>query len=675
MSDAPNPLGSVRVRIPFDRVAADHVEPAIDEWLAYAEAALVAIESSPQPPTYNNVLQELEDATEGLEYAMTIVAHLEAVATTPDLRAAHQAVQPRVAQFYARIPLRSELWQRLQCYAASPAAQALTGARRRHLKQTLKEFRRHGAELDAAGKERLAQIDVALAELCTKFAQHVLDATHDFELVITDESQLAGLPETIRDAAAQSAGNRGQTGWRFTLDGPSYVPVMTYLDDAGLREQMWRAYHTRATSGERNNLPLIQEILKLRTEKASLLGYGDFADFVLEDRMAKSGRRARSFVADLRDRTESSFRAENRALLAFSARDVLRPWDVGYTAEKQRKELYDFDDEALRPYFPADRVIEGMFEVVQRLYGLRIDLTHELSTWHPDVRCYRVIDGDETELGFFYADLHPRESKRDGAWMNGLITGQPRANLARKHVGLICANLNPPVGDKPALLTHNDVETLFHEFGHLMHHMLSTVDIRSMGGSNVAWDFVELPSQIMENWCWERAALDVFSGHWDTGEPIPEDLFQRMHAARTFRAANAMMHQLGLAAADLSLHVDYDPKCDGELLAYANQILQAHTPAPLPSDYAMIASFHHLFGYPVAYAAGYYSYKWAEVLDADAFTKFKSVGVFDREVGDAFRNTILSKGDAADPMDLYRAFMGRPPSQDALLERAGLSRS
>ncbi len=349
----------------------------------------------------------------------------------------------------------------------------------------------------------------------------------------------------------------------------------------------------------------------------------------------------------------------------------IEPWDIGYLAEKQRQELYDFDEEELRPYFPLDRVVAGMFDIFGRVLGIRVIEEQGVAAWDAQVKYYRVEDaGSGRLLGYFYADWFPRENKRGGAWMDAFLTGNPEEG--RPHVGLICGNLTPPTEDAPSLLTHREVETIFHEFGHLLHHTLSLVPVRSLSGTSVPWDFVELPSQIMENWCMEREALDLFARHYQTGEPIPEELFQKMRRARTFRSANAQMRQLGFGAVDLMLHREYDPARDGDVMAYARGILAKFAPAPLPDDYGMIASFTHLFASPVAYGAGYYSYKWAEVLDADAFTRFHSEGVFNERTGRDFRSNILERGDSEEPSELYRKFMGRDPDANALLERSGL---
>ena len=648
--------------VPFDKFEAGQVEPAIDELLADADRRLKETIASERP------LHALDAMTERLEFATGLVRHLESVATTPALRAAHNAIQPKVSAFYSSLPLNDGLWKAIQSYSTTDEAKSLTGPMARFLTKTVDSFKRHGAELPDAGKARLKEIDVELTEVTTKFSEHVLDATNAFELLITDESQLAGLPEAAVAAARASAESKSKTGWRFTLQGPSYLAVLTYLDDAKIREQVWHASNRRGAAAPFDNSTLIKRILELRDEKAKLLGFRDFSDLVLADRMAHNGEAALKFLDDLRVKTERRFREENTELEAFAGAK-LAPWDVAYWSEKQRAKLYDFDEEALRPYLPLESVVAGMFSIFGRVLGIRVTEQPGVPVWDPAVKCYCIMDSASSQkLGWFYSDWFPRENKRGGAWMDGLLTGDPGQHIP--HLGLICGNLTPPVDDKAALLTHREAETIFHEFGHLLHHLLSRVEIRSMAGTSVAWDFVELPSQIMENWCWERESLDLFARHWQTDQPIPEDLFQKMKRARTFRAANAQMRQLGFGFVDLSLHRTWDGKRD--VLNYAREVLQPFSVAQLPQDYAMIAGFTHLFSSPVGYGAAYYSYKWAEVLDADAFTRFRKEGVFNEDTGRDFREKILAKGDSEDPAALYQSFMGRPPDPNALLQRAGL---
>ena len=678
-----NPLLDIRFRIPFDRIRAGSVEPAVASLLEDARARLETIAGEQGGRTWDNTMRPLDALTERLDFAIGLVQHLEHVATYPELRAAWNAVQREVSAFYSGIPRHAGLWQAIKAYAETAESAALTGERRRYLVKTVEAFRRAGADLDPDRKRQLEEIDVELTTLTTRFGENVLDSTNAFEHVFTNEADLAGLPPTALAAARESAARKGLDGWRFTLQAPDYLSVTTYLDNAAVRREFYEAFTTRATEPERDNRPLVARILELRRAKAVLLGFPDFADLVLEDRMAHDGARALAYLEDLKAKTEARFRAENRELLEFrrsvegAAAAELQPWDVAYYAEKQRAALYDFDEEALRPYFPLERVVDGLFALAGRLYGIRVTQEAGVPAWDEQVRFYNVRDADGTFLGGFYADWYPRENKRGGAWMDALIFGGPGPEGApgefRPHLGLICGNLTPPAGGKPALLVHREVETIFHEFGHLLHHLLSRVEIRNFAGTNVAWDFVELPSQIMENWCWEREALDLFAAHWETGELLPEDLFRNMKRARTFRAANAQMRQLGFGFVDLLLHTRYDPARDGDPVAFSRRLIQEFSPAPLPPEHAMIAAFSHLFGSPVGYGAAYYSYKWAEVLDADAFTRFRAEGIFSPEVGGQFRQRILARGDSEDPAVLYRDFMGREPDPRALLVRSGLA--
>jgi len=672
-----NPLIQLGFEIPFDEIEAAHVVPAVDELLTSARATIAAIVAQPGPRTYANTLGALENATEPLERAMTIVGHLESVATTDALRDAYNATVPKVSAFWSELAMNEGLYRAVRAFSETDDAAALGATEKRFVKKTLDDFRRHGADLDPDDKAKLQAIEVELTQLTTEFAQHVLDETNAFELVLNDESKLAGLPESAKQAAAENAKAKGVEGWRFTLQAPSLIPLLTYLDDAGIREQVWRAYNTRATSGERDNRPLIARVLELRRAKAELLGYRDFADLVTEDRMAKNGAKAQAFLEDLRDKTQAAFERENAELRAFrrelegETAAEMQAWDTAFYAEKQRQAKYDFNEEELRPYFPLERVLDGLFATAQALYEVKI-VERDAVTWDPKVKSYEIRDPDGTTIAAFYVDLFPRENKRGGAWMNSLVSVAYVEDAPLPNLGLFCANVNPPVGGKPALLTHREVETLFHEFGHLLHHCFSRVRVRSLAGTNVAWDFVELPSQIMENWCWERSGLDLFAAHHETGEPIPDALYDKMVRARTYRAANAQMRQLGFATTDLALHRDYDPSRDGDVMEYARANLQDYSPTSLPDDYAMLAGFTHVFGHSVGYAAGYYSYKWAEVLDADAFTRFKKEGITNPAVGLAFRETILSKGNSEEPAKLYQDFMGREPRLEPLLERTGL---
>lgn len=670
-----NPLLEQSLPIPFSSIKAEHVEPAVASLLEEMKERLAKLGSPDTPRTYRDILMGLDTLTEPLDNAMAVVRHLESVATTPEFRAAYNNVQEPVSAFYTSIGLDPRLWEAVKAVKETAEVRDLAGVHKRYLEKTISGFRRSGADLDEAGKRKLEELEIALTKATTKFSQNVLDATNAFELIIDNEAQLSGLPEMAREAARESARAKGKEGWRFTLQAPSYAPVLTYLDDRSIRQQMWQASSRRATEGQFNNSELIPEILRLRREKAQLLGYADFSDFVLEERMAHKGADAQQFVTELRDKTIPYFNKENESLKEIAVEHgiaEIQPWDVAHLAEKQRRKLYDFDEEELRPYFELDRVVRGMFEIFSRVLGIKVTEEENVPAWDGAVKYFRVEDAQSGKLlGGFYSDWFPRENKRGGAWMDSLLTGYPAEG--RPHIGLICGNLTPPGTDRPSLLTHNEVETIFHEFGHLLHHMLSQVPVRSLSGTNVPWDFVELPSQIMENWCMEREALDLFARHYKTGEAIPDELFEKVRRARNFRAANAQMRQLGFALLDLQLHREYDPNRDGDVLAYARGILQQFTPAPLPANYGMVAAFTHLFSGPVAYGSGYYSYKWAEVLDADAFTRFQKEGIFNEQTGLAYRQNILERGDSQDPAELYRSFMGRDPDPSALLIRLGLA--
>jgi oligopeptidase A len=670
-----SPLLAEQFPIQFAAVDAAQVEPAVNLLLEQMKERLSKLVSPEAPRTYSDILLTLDTLTEPLDFAMTMVRHLESVVTTPELRAAHNVVQEPVSMFYTSIPLNPELWMAVKQVNEKTDPATLEPVHRRYLEKTVSGFRRTGADLDAAGKQKLEEFDVALTKATTKYAENVLDATNAFELLVDDETQLAGLPKLARMAARESAKLKGREGWRFTLQGPSYTAVLTYLDDRAIRKTLWHASNQRATSGALDNRGLITEILQLRRAKARLLGYQDFADLVLEERMAHTGARAQRFLEELQSQTEPFLEKENQSLKTLAATlgyDTIEPWDISYLAEKQRQALYDFDEEELRPYFELDRVVSGMFDIFSRVFGISVTEDPSVPGWDKAVKYYGVSDAASGKLlGGFYTDWFPRENKRGGAWMDALITGDP--NSGKPHLGLMCGNLTPPVGDTPSLLNHRDVETIFHEFGHLLHHIVSLVPVRTLCGTNVPWDFVELPSQIMENWCQDQEALNLFARHYRTGESIPDELFQKMRRARTFRGANTQMRQLGLSLVDLKLHREFDPESGADVMAFARNVMAQFTPAPLPPDYGMVASFTHLFSSPVAYGAGYYSYKWAEVLDADAFTRFQREGIFNATTGSEFRRRILELGDSQDPAVLYRNFMGRDPDNHALLERLGLT--
>ncbi len=691
--------------IPWSELGPASVEPSIDQAIEEASSAIDRITGQdPGALTFENTFLALEAAAEPLSLAWNKVQHLDSVCNSPALREAMNRVLPRVTAFQTQIPLNDELWSVLKAFAESPAAKSLDPVATRFVEETVREFRQNGAGLPPEQKDRVRAIEAELAAKTQKYSENVLDATNAWELVLDDEPRLAGLPEAARQAALESArraagADPSQTRWRFTLHAPSYLPVLQFAEDEALRSQVWSALSRIGRDDPYDNTALLKEILVLRREKSGILGKPHFADLVLESRMAKTGGQALEFVEDLHRRIRGRFQTEIAELEAFRAEQTgqapgpLEPWDIAYWSEKLRQQRHAFSDEDLRPWFPLDRVLDGMFDIAQTVFGIGIrerptyfrgpELEADsvpddaVEVWSPEVRFYDVRDGGGEHLGSFYTDWHPRESKRSGAWMNTLLTGLPPASspggVREPHLGLMCGNLTPPLEDRPALLSHREVETVFHEFGHLLHHLLGEVPIKALNGIHVVWDFVELPSQIMENFCWERVSLDHFARHHLDGSPIPEDLFQKMRDARNFQSAILTMRQLSFAKMDLELHMRSAELEKTGIEAFVDAILKDYLIPTRTRRPANTHSFLHLFGSSTGYAAGYYSYKWAEVLDADAFTRFQAEGILHPAVGREFREKILSQGNARDPAELFRDFMGRDPSLDALLVRCGLA--
>ena len=695
------------------------IEPDISKAIADAERsieALLALKNSGSAYTYENTFVAFEEGMEGLNTAWGFVNHLDSVNNSKNLRKAYNAMLPKVTQFFTDIPLNDALWSVLKTSAESLDWEALSPIEQRHIEETLADFREDGADLCPEKKAELRQIQKDLAERTQKYSENCLDATHAWDYSISDEAMLKGLPNSAIQAAEASAKKKAasknessapeEKTWRFTLDATSFSPAITYAEDAGLRKTLWEAYQSLGRSAPYENQDILKEILVLRHRYAKLLGKEDFAEQTTHRRMVKSGAAASQFIAEMHGQIQDTFAAEFTELKNYRVEragetplpeNTLEPWDIAYWADQHQKEHYDFDEESLRPYFPIDTVIQGLFSISETLFGLSIEpLEAEYidpeqtgkqtdkkqvrqaepksmpELWHPQVQLYQVSDSDSGKLlGHFYADWFPRESKRSGAWMNYLRTGSKKGSN-QPHLGLICGNLTPPLEGQPALLNHGEVETIFHEFGHLLHHLCGSVPVASLNGVNVAWDFVELPSQIMENWCWERESLDRFARHYETDEPIPEALFQKMLACRNHFKAMGTMRQLCLAKLDLDLHRDWvlDPErpIDNYLEdRLSNYQLKLKT-RPRPPT----CNFGHLFSSPTGYAAGYYSYKWAEVLDADAFTRFQEEGLLNPETGRSFRECILAKGNSEDPYQLFMAFMGRAPKSDALLRRDGI---
>jgi len=675
--------------IRWSRLTPAHAVPDIRKAIKAAQHTIDTIASHELSGlTFENTFWALEHSTEELSSAWGKLSHLQSVADTKELREAYNTVLPEVTAFYSKIPLNGALWLRLKAFSETPEAAQLSGIRRRFMEETLADFRQSGADLPPDKKLRLEAIQSELAQVTQKYSENVLDSTNAWQLIVDDVAMLDGIPERARNLARQNALKKGygteeKPMWRFTLQGPSIEPPMNYGKCEELRRMIWSASVNIGGLEPYDNAALVKRILALRREKAELLGFAHFADFTTARRMAKTGAHALSFIEEIESHAREAFQRECHELEHFKARHTggeagpLKAWELSFWAEHLRKEEHDFDEELLRPYFPMNKVIEGLFELCRRVFGIRV---RELpagtaEVWHPEVQVYEMHDEANRHLGSFYADWYPRESKRGGAWMNYLITGGPRADGGRDpHLGLICGNMTHPADGKPALLTHREVETVFHEFGHLLHHLLGEVEIKSMNGVNVAWDFVELPSQIMENWCWERESLDLFARHFETGERLPDALFERLKDAKNFREGCATMRQVQFAKMDLLMHLRTQELIAAPSLEEAVRAQVADTMVPtVPPARPIIKRFNHIFGDPTGYAAGYYSYKWAEVLDADAFTRFHKEGIFSRKVGAEFVEHILSKGNSDDPVELFRRFMGRDPDVNALLERAGLA--
>lgn len=685
-------------RVHWSRLTPGHVEADIKKALEWAQKNIDRLASEiPDELTFENTLLALEEGDSVLGVAWGKVGHLNSVKDSKELREAYNLMLPKVSEFSAKIPLNEGLWKRIKAYSETAEAKSLTGTRKRFLEETVTSFKNSGADLSEEKKKRMEEIQADLARITQKYSENCLDSVNAWELVIDDETELSGLPELAKKQALQSAKRKGmgsddQPKWRFTLQAPSMIPVLRYADNESLRRFVWKAFSEVATQEPHDNRPLVGQILALRQEKAELLGFNNFADLVLNRRMAKTSERALTFEDEMHAKIKDQFDKDNFELDAFRAAQLgmavepMEPWDVAYWAEKLRKQTYDFDAEELRPYFSVGRVLDGMFEITQKLFGVSIreaeaiyseaptvtDSESGYEVWNDDVKVFELLDESGAHIGSFYTDWFPRESKRSGAWMNYTLTGDRSNGKKEPHLGQIHGNMSPPTDDKPALLSHNDVLTIFHEFGHLIHHLFGDVEIKSMNGVNVAWDFVELPSQILENWCWDRKGLDLFARHYETGEKIADDLYEKMIAAKNFNAASFSMRQLSFGKMDLEMHTNYLEMKGKDLEAELGKILEPYVAKRKCKIPVYLYNFGHLFSNPTGYAAGYYSYKWAEVLDADAFTRFEKEGLLNSETGREFKDKVLSKGNSEDPYKLFVDFMGRDPDPDALLRREGL---
>jgi oligopeptidase A len=667
----------------FDAFKPDYVTPAVDELLAANRAMIERLVASTGAPDWDDFVAPLYDATEKLNRAWGQVGHMNAVMNSPELREVYNANLPKVTQFYTEYGQNQRLFERFKQLESSPVMASLTRAQRAVIEHELRDFRLGGADLPTDKKQRFTAVREKLSALSSRFSDNILDATNAYAHYVDAQDALAGIPADVLETAHEAAAADGETGWKFTLHAPSFMPVMQYADDRGLRETLYRAYATRAAEfgkPEWDNTPLIGEIVALRQELTQLLGFASFAEYSLEPKMAESPQQVLQFLGDLAAKAKP-FARRDLAELKQYARDELnladlQAWDISYASEKLRIARYAFSDQEVKQYFPETTVLPGMFRVVETLYGITIEPA-DAPKWHPAVRFFSIRDRAQNLVGQFYLDLYARPSKRGGAWMDDAITRKRAAGGIQTPVAYLNCNFAAPVGEvdgkkRPALFTHDEVITLFHEFGHGLHHLLTRVEELGVAGINgVEWDAVELPSQFMENFCWEWDALAPLTHHVDTGAPLPRALFGKMLAAKNFQSGMQMVRQIEFSLFDLHLHFDFDPQGDVTPQALLEDVRRQVAVIMPPAFNRFAQSFAHIFA--GGYAAGYYSYKWAEVLSADAFSLFEERGVFDAETGRRFRDEILAVGGSRPALDSFVAFRGRPPSIDALLRHNGMA--
>ncbi|MDW5378550.1 oligopeptidase A [Halomonas sp. HP20-15] len=677
-----NPLLESHTLPPFGEIQPDHVVPAVEQILDENRSAIdrLAEQASRETPTWQSLAAPIEELNDRLSQAWSPVSHLNGTMNSPALRDAYQACLGKLSEYGTWLGQHEGLFRAYQALKDSPAYAELAPAQQRSVDNTLRDFRLAGVDLAADDKRRYGEIQARLSELTNTFSNHVLDATQAWHKDIADAEALDGLPQSALDTLRANAEAKQLDGYRITLDFPSFFPVMSYAHDRGLRKEVYTAFVTRASelgpnAGEYDNAPLIEEILALRQELARLLGFATYADYSLATKMAESPAQVLEFLADLAKRAHPQAQEEFNELEAFAKEtlglDDLQPWDVGYASEKLREARYAISEEQLRPYFPAPQVIDGLFRVTERLYGVQFVADDDAPRYHPDVRYYAIREGD-TPIAGFYLDLYAREGKRGGAWMDECRVRREREDGSLQlPVAYLTCNFTRPVGGKPALLTHDEVTTLFHEFGHGLHHMLTRQTVADVSGINgVAWDAVELPSQFMENFCWVREGLDMIAAHVDTGERLPDELLGKLQAARNFQSAMGMLRQVEFSLFDFRLHHELEAPTAGDVQRLLDAVRDQYSVVPRADFNRFQNSFGHVFA--GGYAAGYYSYKWAEVLSADAYGAFEEAGVFDADTGKRFRREILEQGGSRDAAELFKAFRGREPSVEPLLRHSGI---
>ena len=659
---------------PFSQINLEDYKPAVEEGIRIAKEEVDAIVNNPDAPTFENTIEALEYSGMLLDRVTSIFFNLNSAETTPEMQALAQEISPIVTAHGNDITLNEDLFKRVKSVYENKASFNLNPEQEMLLEKKYKGFVRNGALLDEMQKARLREIDGELSKLSLTFNENVLKETQDFILHIENEEDLSGLPEGVVEAAADEAKSRELEGWVFTLDYPSYVPFVTYADNRDLRKKMSIAFGARANrNNENDNKEVIGRVTKLRHERAQLLGYDSHAAFKLEDRMAQTPQNVYDFLNELLEKAKPAAEKEFAQLTKFAQKrdgiSQLEKWDGSYYSEKLKQELFSMDDEALKPYFVLDNVLEGAFEIANRLFGITFKPVEGIDVYHEDVKTYEVYDENGDFLSVFYADFHPRKGKRAGAWMTA-FKGQyiKDGENSRPHIANVC-NFTKPTSTKPSLLSFNEVTTLFHEFGHGLHGMLANTTYPSMSGTSVSWDFVELPSQLMENWCYEPEALAIFAKHYETGEAIPQEYIENIKASASFMEGLATLRQLSFGLLDMAYHAQ-DPSSIEDIKAFEKELMKVASLYPDVAENMMSTQFSHIFA--GGYSAGYYSYKWAEVLDADAFAYFAENGIFNRDIADKFKSTVLTKGGSVHPMELYKQFRGQEPSPEALLKRAGL---
>lgn len=676
-----NPLLTPFDLPPFSSLKPEHIVPAVQQALDDCRAKVESVVAQGAPYNWDNLCQPLAEVDDRLGRIFSPVSHLNSVQNSPELREAYEQTLPLLSEYSTWVGQHEGLYQAYRNLRDGAFYADLSVAEKKAVDNALRDFELSGIGLPEEKQKRYGEIAARLSELGSTYSNNVLDATQGWTKLITDEAQLSGMPESALAAARAQAEAKEQDGWLLTLDIPSYLPVLTYCDNRELREEMYRAYATRASdqgpnAGKWDNTPVMEAILALRHELAELLGFGNYAEKSLATKMAENPQQVLEFLTDLAKRARPQGEAELAQLRAFTKKefnvDELEPWDITYYSEKQKQHLYSISDEQLRPYFPENRAVNGLFEVVKRIYGITAKERKDIDVWHSDVRFFELYDEKGELRGSFYLDLYARENKRGGAWMDDCVGQMRKADGSlQKPVAYLTCNFNRPVNGKPALFTHDEVITLFHEFGHGLHHMLTKVETAGVSGINgVPWDAVELPSQFMENWCWEPDALAFISGHFETGEPLPKELLDKMLAAKNYQAALFILRQLEFGLFDFRLHAEFNPEQGAKVLETLYEIKKLVAVVPSPKWGRFPHAFSHIFA--GGYAAGYYSYLWADVLAADAFSRFEEEGIFNRETGQSFLDNILTRGGSEEPMELFKRFRGREPQLDAMLAHYGI---